>query len=236
MSASPTDTPTSAQPPLSASAISKPVKVLLTVAGILAVLICLICVYANREKLGSAPLRNIRKLKKTTTTEENPENAATIATDDTTEGRGPAEEKPLLVNKNEDGDKSGGGETLGGSQVIDTDTSQIDCEQQDSVSEPAQQHVVPEFTEAVVHRPPAAQASSRPISNGRPEPRTTVTSVPENPNDDTAVLPGARSQQESVVSATDSASVTENNMYDLRDDSPSLSQPNDETEAEDDID
>jgi len=95
---------------------------------------------------------------------------------------------------------------------------------------------VPEFSEAVVHRPPAAEASNRPISNGRPEPETTVTSVPENPNDDTAVLPGAIYQQESVVSATDSASVNENNMYDLRGDSPSLSQPNDDTEAEDDID
>jgi len=233
MSASPTDTPTSTQPPPSASAIPTLAIVLLTVAGI--IIVVLICVYANREKLGSA-LRNIRKLKKTTTNEENPENAATIATGDTTESRGPAEEMPLLVNKNEDNDKSGGGETSGGSQAIDADTSQIDCEQQDSVSEPAQQHVVPEFSEAVVHRPPAAEASNRPISNGRPEPETTVTSVPENPNDDTAVLPGAIYQQESVVSATDSASVNENNMYDLRGDSPSVSQPNDETEAEDDID
>jgi len=230
MSASPTDTPTSAQPPPSASAISKPVIVLLTVAGIIAgliCLICLICVYANREKLGSALLRNIRKLKKTTNEEENPQNA---------ESRRPSEVLRLLVNKNEDNDKSGGGETSGGSQAIDADTSQIDCEQQDSVSEPAQQHVVPESTQAVVHRPPAAEASNRPISNGRPEPETTVTSVPENPNDDTAVLPGAIYQQESVVSATDSASVNENNMYDLRGDSPSVSQPNDETEAEDDID
>jgi len=127
MSASPTDTPTSTQPPPSASAIPTLAIVLLTVAGI--IIVVLICVYANREKLGSA-LRNIRKLKKTTTNEENPENAATIATGDTTEGRGPAEETPLLVNKNEDNDKSVGGETSGGSQVTDTDTSQIDCEQQ----------------------------------------------------------------------------------------------------------